>query len=84
MTIGMSPMCSERRRYSLPLRYAGNNDFERTERARRVVLGLKDKAAAMSLTELDSFANTVLPYITTDLTQTDIISLLLRFPAMIK
>lgn len=68
----------------LRIRYAGNNDFERTERARRVVLGLKDKAAAMSLTELDSFANTVLPYITTDLTQTDIISLLLRFPAMIK
>ena len=68
----------------LRIRYAGNNDFERTEHARRVVLGLKDKAAAMSLTELDSFANTVLPYITTDLTQTDIISLLLRFPAMIK
>lgn len=68
----------------LRIRYAGNNDFERTERARRVVLGLKDKAAAMSPTELDSFANTVLPYITTDLTQTDIISLLLRFPAMIK
>ena len=68
----------------LRIRYAGNNDFERTERARRVVLGLKDKAAAMSLTELDSFANTVLPYITTDLTQTDIISLLLRFPTMIK
>ena len=68
----------------LRIRYAGNNDFERTERARRVVLGLKDKAAAMSLTELDSFANTVLPYITTDLTQTDIISLLLRFPALIR
>lgn len=68
----------------LRIRYAGNNDFDRTERARRVVLGLKDKAAAMSLTELDSLANTVLPYITTDLTQTDIISLLLRFPALIK
>ena len=68
----------------LRIRYAGNNDFDRTERARRVVLGLKDKAAAMSLTELDSLANTVLPYITTDLTQADIISLLLRFPALIK
>lgn len=68
----------------LRIRYAGNSDFDRTERARRVVLGLKDKVAAMSLTELDSFANTVLPYITTDLTQPDIISLLMRFPALIR
>ena len=62
----------------LRIRMAGNNDFERTERARRVLLGLKDKAAGMSFLELNNMANTVLPCITTDLTQGEIFSLLLN------
>ena len=61
----------------LRVRMAGNNDVERTERARNVILKLKDKLLDMSISELNSFANTALPCITTDMDQGDILSLLM-------
>jgi len=60
------------------IRMAGNNDFERTERARRVLLGLKDEALSMSLPQLKKLADTVLPCITTDLTQNELLSLMMK------
>jgi len=54
------------------VRMAGNGDYERTERARRVLLGLKDNVDRMNLVELAGFADVVLPCITTDITQDDI------------
>lgn len=62
------------------IRYAGDGDFDRTERAREVLLGLKDKAADMSVTELLSFANMVLPMITTDISQVRALSLIMSAP----
>lgn len=62
------------------IRYAGDGDFDRTERAREVLLGLKDKAANMSATELLSFANMVLPMITTDISQMRALSLIMSAP----
>jgi len=54
------------------VRMAGNGDYERTERARRVLLGLKDNVSDMNLIQLGEFANVVLPCITTDIEQDDI------------
>lgn len=68
----------------LRIRYAGNGDFDRTERARNVLLALKDKATGMNLIELDKLANTLLPCITTDLTQGEIISLLFNAAGYMK
>lgn len=62
------------------IRYAGDGDFDRTERAREVLLGLKDRAMEMSATELLNFANTVLPMITTDLSQSQTLSLITNAP----
>lgn len=54
------------------VRMAGNGDYERTERARRVILGLKENVSDMNLIQLGEFANVVLPCITTDIAQDDI------------
>ena len=43
------------------IRMAGNNDQERTERARRVLLEIKDKLVKLNLKELKNFADTALP-----------------------
>ena len=61
----------------LRVRMAGNNDVERTERARNVLLKLKDKLMEMSVPELNSFANKALPCITTDMAHGDILKLML-------
>lgn len=66
------------------IRYAGNGDFDRTGRARDVLLALRDKAADMSLIELNKLADTVLPCIKTDLTEGQVLSLLFNAPAYMK
>lgn len=50
----------------------GDGDLERTARARRVIMGIKDNMARMNLIQLSNFANVVLPCITTDMEQSDI------------
>lgn len=62
----------------LRIRLDGGNDQGRTQRARQVVMGLKEKAVQMSFRELNDMANTILPCITTDLTQGQIFSLMLN------
>lgn len=68
----------------LRVRYAGNGDYERTERARRVIMLLKDKAMAMNLAQLNKLTDTVLPLITTDLSRTKLISLLVNAVNILK
>ncbi len=58
-------------------RRIGNGDFSRTERQREVVYAMIQKARTLSLTELYDLADTVLPLVTTDLSQGDCLSLLL-------
>ena len=58
------------------LRYVGNADFERTERQRRVINEIIDKAKSLSLIELDALANKVFPQVSTDLTTGELASLL--------
>lgn len=59
----------------LRIRYAGNGDFDRTTRARDVLMMLKDKALGMGIMELNSLANAVLPQITTDISMTTLLSM---------
>ena len=65
------------------IRYAGNGDFDRTERTRNVLMGLKDKAMGMGVTELVSFANVILPMITTDLSQGKAVGLVMNAPTLL-
>lgn len=62
------------------IRYAGDGDFDRTERARTVLMALADKARDLKMTEMLSLADRMLPQITTDLSQTRILSLLMSLP----
>ena len=68
----------------LRLRAAGNNDFERTERARLVLTKLLDKVRGLSFSDFNRLADTLLPCITTDLSQARIFSLLLNAPQYMK
>lgn len=68
----------------LRIRNTGDNDFGRTERARNVIIQMKNQATNMSLKDLNKFANVVLPCVTTDLTKGEILSLLLNVPDFLK
>ena len=58
-------------------RYTGNSDFSRTERQRNILVAIKDKVSNSNLIELNNLLNTLLPYITTDMSQGECISLML-------
>ncbi len=60
------------------VRYVGNADFGRTERQRKVLTQVFNKAKSMSLSELNSLANALLPNVTTNLTQADVLGLVLN------
>jgi LCP family protein required for cell wall assembly len=57
-------------------RYIGNADYERTERQRKTLLVLAEKAKKLSLSEINSIATTLLPKMSTNLSQGDCLSLL--------
>lgn len=60
------------------VRYVGNADFERTNRQRTVLTAMMEKAKALSLFELNDLMNTILPCVTTNLTQGEVLSMLLH------
>ena len=56
------------------IRYVGNSDYERTDRQRRDLTAAFDKVKDKGLTDLLTMANQMFPYLTTDLTNTEILS----------
>ena len=66
------------------IRYAGDGDLDRTERARDVIIGLKDKALKMNLTQLNNLAEVALPNITTDMDQSEMFGFLLNAAKLLK
>ena len=62
------------------VRKVGNADFERTERQRRVLTEIFKKAKKMSVSELNDFADVVLPLISTNLTRKEVLSLVVNSP----
>jgi len=57
------------------VRYVGRDDFERTERQRRVMNELFKKAASVGVTRLPDLVTTILPNVETSMTKNEIISL---------
>lgn len=64
-------------------RYTGNSDFSRTERQRKILIAIKNRVADCNIVELYKLLNTGLPYVTTDITEGEFLSLLIDFPAYI-
>ncbi len=58
------------------IRYVGNADFERTERQRIVMTKLIEKSRNMGVGELENLVREVLPRLTTDITEGEMLSLL--------
>ena len=56
------------------VRNVGNGDFGRTNRQRVVLNALIEKTREMSLTELNSLLNEVLPLLTTDMKSSDMLN----------
>ena len=57
------------------VRYVGNGDFARTQRQRAVMMAAFEKVKDLSTTEMLSFADQILPLLTTDLSNIELISL---------
>lgn len=65
------------------MRYVGNGDYERTERQRRVISALVEKAKELSISELNLLLQHALPLITTDMDDTEILGYALEvFPML--
>lgn len=65
-------------------RYTGNSDFSRTERQRKILLAIKDKVSGLNPIELCKLVDAGLPYVTTDISEGEFLSLLVDFPSYIK
>lgn len=55
------------------LRYVGNSDWERTDRQKKVIMAAFDKAMYLTPGEILKLANKLLPCVSTDLSNTEII-----------
>ena len=58
------------------IRYTSGGDYKRTERMRDVLTAMLTKAKTLSLGQLNSFANTILPRISTNITSGEILGLI--------
>lgn len=82
ITAGMNHLNgTEALKYSR-LRYS-DNDFVRTSRQRKVVEALMKKALTTDLSTLMSVAEQILPYVNTNMTNTEILSYLLKAPGLL-
>ena len=61
-------------------RSSSGSDFDRTSRQRTVISTMIEKAKTISLTDLYALADTILPMISTNLTQGDCLALLVKSP----
>jgi len=57
------------------IRKVGKDDFERTERQRRVILAAIKKVKGSSIPQIIALANKVLPFVTTDMSNDQILNL---------
>ena len=55
------------------IRHVGNSDWERTDRQRRVIMAAFSKISSSSTAKLLSIADSILPYITTDLSNKELL-----------
>lgn len=62
------------------IRYAGDGDFERTQRQREVIEKIIEKFKDLSIFKMNSALETILPQLTTNMSKTEIYFLCLRLP----
>ncbi|MEE8826073.1 MAG: LCP family protein [Eubacteriales bacterium] len=74
LKVGVNALTPEQALAYARLRHVGKSDWERTDRQRRVLMAAFEKVRAGGLTEVLSIANQSLPYLTTDMTDTKILS----------
>ena len=61
-----------------------DNDFARTGRQRKVLLNIYEKTKDLSINEILNLIDAVLPYVTTDMTDSEIISIAYRMLPILK
>lgn len=61
-------------------RYSANGDFDRTSRQREVLMAIYEKAKDQDLLEMNHFLNVILPQITTNFAESEILTHLLKLP----
>lgn len=61
-----------------------DSDRQRSQRQRNVLEAIFDEVKEMNYTELNNFANTVLPLVNTNVSKSEIVMLMLRMPEIIK
>ncbi len=66
------------------VRYVGGGDFGRTERQRKVIAEVINRIKGLSATKLNACAERCLRYVTTNIGQTDLLSLLVDVPEILK
>lgn len=66
------------------VRYVGNADFERTQRQRTVLEKVFEKAKEMNLLDMNDLLKRLLPEITTDMNEREVLFLLLEAPAFLQ
>jgi polyisoprenyl-teichoic acid--peptidoglycan teichoic acid transferase len=63
------------------IRYVGNGDFERTDRQRLVLGYVFSKIKTRNISQLNDLLNTFLPEVTTNLSKSELFSLILSMPS---
>ena len=80
---GMNHLTGEQALAYSRIRYVGNGDFERTERQRTVLNTLFEKCKDLSVRELNALLQRLLPHLTTDMTNSEILGYTVNlFPMM--
>ena len=73
LTAGVNHLTGEQALAYSRIRDVGNSDFERTSRQRKVLTLMAEKVKTLNLAQLNSLMTTLLPMVTTDMTQSQII-----------
>ena len=80
---GMNHLTGEQALAYSRIRYVGNGDYERTERQRTVLNTLFEECKDLSVLELNTLLQKLLPHMTTDMTNAEILSYAAQvFPMM--
>lgn len=66
------------------IRHVGNSDYERTERQRRILEELIVEAKGSSVSELNRLLKAILPEVTTDISESDMIDLMTDYATTYK
>jgi len=65
-------------------RWVGNTDFARTERHRKIISALIDKCRGMNFIQLSGLLNKVLPLVTTDMTNAQMLKCMMEMVPLLK